>query len=209
MEPVVIVGAGPAGMMLAHRLADGGVPVRVLERHKSFAREFRGEFVQPSVLSVLERLDLMRPLREKEAVVPIRAVRMHLGARKFAENVGANGEPVGQAVHQPSLLALLHERCARHAHYRLDLGARVDRLVQEGGRVRGVVAAVGGGEERIAARLVVVCNGRSSPLRASLGMAADELEQPHSLLWLRFDVSSCPELYPDTLDGTRRTGGAT
>jgi 2-polyprenyl-6-methoxyphenol hydroxylase-like FAD-dependent oxidoreductase len=197
-EPVVIVGAGPAGMVLAHRLAAGGVPVRVLERHKSFAREFRGEFVQPSVMAVLEQLGLLGELRAKEAVVPIRAVRMHLGARAFASNVASDGGAVGQAVHQPSLLELLHERCARHAGYRLDLGARVERLVEEDGAVRGVVASTG---EQIGARLVVVCNGRNSPLRAARGLAAEELEPPYSLLWLRFDLSARPELYPDTLDG--------
>lgn len=39
---VVIVGAGPAGMMLAYQLASNGVRVRVLERHPDFEREFRG-----------------------------------------------------------------------------------------------------------------------------------------------------------------------
>jgi 2-polyprenyl-6-methoxyphenol hydroxylase-like FAD-dependent oxidoreductase len=197
-DPVVIVGAGPAGMMLAYRLAASGVPVRVLERHKSFAREFRGEFVQPSVMSVLEQLGLLGELRAKEAVVPIRAVRMHLGARAFATNVAPDGGPAGQAVHQPSLLELMHERCARLAGYRLDLGARVERLLQQDGVVRGVVTSTG---EQIAARLVVVSNGRNSPLRATLGLAADELERPYSLLWLRFDLSARPELYPETLDG--------
>jgi 2-polyprenyl-6-methoxyphenol hydroxylase-like FAD-dependent oxidoreductase len=37
---VVIVGAGPAGMMLAYQLVSSGVKVRVLERHPDFQREF-------------------------------------------------------------------------------------------------------------------------------------------------------------------------
>jgi 2-polyprenyl-6-methoxyphenol hydroxylase-like FAD-dependent oxidoreductase len=201
MDPVVIVGAGPAGMMLAHQLASRGLPVRLLERHKSFAREFRGEFVQPSVLSVLEQLALREPLRARQAVVPIRAVRMHLDGRPFATNLGADGGPAGEAVHQPTLLALFDERCRAHPGYRLDLGARVERLVEDGGRVRGVVARLGDGEERIDASLVVVCSGRSSPLRAAVHLEADELERPYDVLWLRFDVSARPELYPDTLDG--------
>jgi 2-polyprenyl-6-methoxyphenol hydroxylase-like FAD-dependent oxidoreductase len=52
MEPIVIVGAGPAGMMLAYQLAANGISVRVFERHKDFEREFRGEFAQPSLLEV-------------------------------------------------------------------------------------------------------------------------------------------------------------
>jgi 2-polyprenyl-6-methoxyphenol hydroxylase-like FAD-dependent oxidoreductase len=45
---VVIAGAGPAGMILAYQLARRGVPVRVLERHPDFEREFRGELIGPS-----------------------------------------------------------------------------------------------------------------------------------------------------------------
>ena len=47
---VVIVGGGPAGMMLAWQLASSGVEVRVLERHPDFRREFRGELMQRSVV---------------------------------------------------------------------------------------------------------------------------------------------------------------
>jgi 2-polyprenyl-6-methoxyphenol hydroxylase-like FAD-dependent oxidoreductase len=200
-SPIVIVGAGPAGMTLAYQLAANGVPVRVLERHKSFEREFRGEFVQPSVLSVLEQLDLMTDLRKEEAIVPISAVRMHLGARAFATSLGREGGPAGHAVHQPTLLTLLDRRCARHSGYRLDMDGKVERLILEGGRVQGVIARIGDREESIDARLVVVCNGRNSSLRQVLEQPADELEQPYSVLWLRFDLSSRPELYPTTLDG--------
>jgi 2-polyprenyl-6-methoxyphenol hydroxylase-like FAD-dependent oxidoreductase len=200
-EPVVIVGAGPAGMMLAYQLVAHGIPVRVLERHKSFSREFRGEFVQPSVLSVLDQLELMAELKAREAVAPIRAVRMHRGARAFATSVGPDGGLAGQAVHQPTLLALLEARCARHPGFRLDMETRVDRLLVEDGRAKGVVIRRGDQEEPVGARLVVVCNGRNSSLRQDLGLATDELESPYSLLWLRFDLSSRPELYPDTLDG--------
>src|SRR5207302_5920350 len=61
----VIAGAGPAGMMLAYQLVRRGVPVRVLERHPDFEREFRGELIGPSVLPVLETLGLMPVLVDR------------------------------------------------------------------------------------------------------------------------------------------------
>jgi 2-polyprenyl-6-methoxyphenol hydroxylase-like FAD-dependent oxidoreductase len=199
--PIGIVGAGPAGMMLAYQLASNGVPVRVFERHKDFDREFRGEFAQPSVLHPLERLGVLAELRRRGRVMPIRAVRMHHRERVFASNVGPDGQSSGEAVHQPSLLGLLHEQCARFPGYRLDLGAPVTGLVHEGERVGGVVARVGDREEKVATRLVVVCNGRASALRKEAGAEAEQLETPHSLLWLRFDLSRRPELVPQTLEG--------
>lgn len=201
MTPILIVGAGPAGMTLAYQLASNGVPVRVLERHKDFDREFRGEFAQPSLIEALEPLAILPPLRQAGRVMPIRAVRMHFRSRQFASNVGPNGGPAGEAVHQPSFLGLLHEQCQRFPGYRLDLGATVTTLETTGGRVTGVTARIAGKETPIEAPLVVVCNGRGSVLRKVVTEPADELEKPYNLLWLRFDVSKRPDLIPDTLDG--------
>ena len=55
---VAIVGAGPAGAVLAHLLATRGVSVSLLERQRDFAREFRGEALMPSGIRVLDSLDL-------------------------------------------------------------------------------------------------------------------------------------------------------
>ncbi|HEY6989949.1 MAG TPA: FAD-dependent monooxygenase, partial [Bryobacteraceae bacterium] len=43
-----IAGGGPAGMMLGYLLARAGVAVTVLEKHKDFFRDFRGDTVHPS-----------------------------------------------------------------------------------------------------------------------------------------------------------------
>ena len=42
-----ITGGGPAGMMLGFLLARAGVPIIVLEKHKDFLRDFRGDTVHP------------------------------------------------------------------------------------------------------------------------------------------------------------------
>jgi 2-polyprenyl-6-methoxyphenol hydroxylase-like FAD-dependent oxidoreductase len=201
MAPIIVVGAGPAGMMLAYQLASNGVPVRVLERHKSFDREFRGEFAQPSVLGALGEIGVLAELERLGRILPIRAIRMHLGTRVFASSLGADGKSAGQAVHQPSFLGLLHEQCSRFPHYQLDFGAPVSKLVREGEGVRGVVARRDGNEEEIRGRLVVLCNGRGSVLRKEIGADVDSLEEPYNLLWLRFDLSRQPNLVPETLDG--------
>src|SRR5438128_1531838 len=67
---VVIVGAGPAGMMLAYQLASNGVRVRVLERHDSFEREFRGELVQGSVVKHLDQAGIFKLLLDRGVALP-------------------------------------------------------------------------------------------------------------------------------------------
>lgn len=64
-EPrVAVVGAGPAGAALAYLLARNGVSVTLLERHADFAREFRGEGLQPSGIDCLVQMGLAAQLAE-------------------------------------------------------------------------------------------------------------------------------------------------
>src|SRR5713101_1290732 len=59
-----IVGAGPGGAILALLLARRGVPVTLLEQHKDFDREFRGDTIHPSVMEILDQIGLAGKLHE-------------------------------------------------------------------------------------------------------------------------------------------------
>src|SRR5438128_1095054 len=54
----VVVGGGPAGMVAGLLLARAGVEVTVLEKHPDFLRDFRGDTVHPSTLTLLDELGL-------------------------------------------------------------------------------------------------------------------------------------------------------
>src|SRR3954451_1507696 len=59
-----VVGAGPAGAVLALLLARGGVPVTLLESHPDFDRDFRGDTVHPPTLELLAQLGLSDRLHQ-------------------------------------------------------------------------------------------------------------------------------------------------
>jgi 2-polyprenyl-6-methoxyphenol hydroxylase-like FAD-dependent oxidoreductase len=54
-----IAGGGPAGMMLGLLLARAGVSVVVLEKHKDFLRDFRGDTLHPSTLEIMHELGML------------------------------------------------------------------------------------------------------------------------------------------------------
>lgn len=55
---VCVVGGGPAGMVHGLLLARAGVPVVVLEKHETFLRDFRGDTVHPSTLTLMDEIGL-------------------------------------------------------------------------------------------------------------------------------------------------------
>src|SRR5690348_1982729 len=68
-----IAGGGPAGVMLGFLLARAGVEVLVLEKHRDFFRDFRGDTIHPSTLEVMAELGLLdaflqRPHQEMRRV---------------------------------------------------------------------------------------------------------------------------------------------
>src|SRR5947199_10186206 len=57
-----IVGAGPAGAVLALLLARQGIPVVLLEEHMNFDRDFRGDTIHPSILQIMDQLGIAESL---------------------------------------------------------------------------------------------------------------------------------------------------
>src|SRR2546422_7861432 len=60
----LVVGGGPAGMVLGLLLARAGVEVTVLEKHGDFLRDFRGDTVHASTIRLLDELGLGAEFRK-------------------------------------------------------------------------------------------------------------------------------------------------
>jgi len=66
----LVVGGGPAGLVFGLLMARAGVEVTVLEKHADFLRDFRGDTVHTSTLTLLDELGL----GERFAALPQRHV---------------------------------------------------------------------------------------------------------------------------------------
>ena len=64
----IIVGGGPAGVVLSLLLARKGVRVLLLEAQDDFDRDFRGDTVHPSTLEMLDGIGLVDKVLEIDHV---------------------------------------------------------------------------------------------------------------------------------------------
>jgi 2-polyprenyl-6-methoxyphenol hydroxylase-like FAD-dependent oxidoreductase len=197
---VVIIGAGPAGMILAYLMVTNGISVRVLERHPDFKREFRGEGIQPSVMAVLDELGFLPDLLEKGIAIPAQRAQIFLD-EKLVVTLGGleeKADDFGLIVFQEGFLAFLHELCSTYPHYQLDMGVTVTEPIFEDGTVKAVLGRwKSGREERIEGRLFVAASGRNTGLRKKVGIEVDVLESTFNIYWLKFEAPSDRRLIPD------------
>ena len=62
---ICIIGGGPAGMVAGLLFARAGLRTIVLEKHRDFLRDFRGDTVHPSTLRIFSELGLLDELLKR------------------------------------------------------------------------------------------------------------------------------------------------
>ncbi|KDQ12569.1 hypothetical protein BOTBODRAFT_56631 [Botryobasidium botryosum FD-172 SS1] len=67
---VLVVGAGPAGLVAALSLAQHGVPVRIIEKRTTHQIGARGQTLQPRTLEIFAKFGLLDNILDKSAPMP-------------------------------------------------------------------------------------------------------------------------------------------
>src|SRR5919206_4160912 len=180
-----IVGAGPAGAMLALLLARKGIPVLLLKAHGDFEREFRGDTVHPSTIEILAELGLA----ERFLQLPHRKIRQAQIPAEPPLTVGFDGLPTRfpfvAMMPQARFLEFMTAEAAKYPSYTLMMGASVRELIEEDGIVRGVRFQTEDGWHAVRALLTVGADGRFSRLRHLSGLPAMTSSPPMDVLWFR------------------------
>jgi 2-polyprenyl-6-methoxyphenol hydroxylase-like FAD-dependent oxidoreductase len=208
----VIAGGGPAGMMCGFLLARAGVDVTVLEKHKDFLRDFRGDTVHPSTLEIMHELGLLEDFL-KIPYTQIRTANLEIGDEHLIIGDFARLPTTCKFIAlmpQWDFLDFLVREAKKLPNFHLlmetearDLTAQKDR--DGGERICGVLASgsgsVGGSQSdsvgtgdpkkvnmQIKAGLTIAADGRHSILRDKSGLQVQDLGAPFDVLWLRLPV---------------------
>ncbi|MBW0093015.1 FAD-dependent oxidoreductase [Pseudonocardia sp. KRD-184] len=185
----LVVGGGPAGMVLGLLMARAGVPVTVLEKHADFLRDFRGDTVHASTLTLLDELGL----GERFAAVPHRLLeritaQLDSGTVVLSDMRRLPGRHKHIAlVPQWDFLDMLADSAAEEPAFSLRRNAEVVDLLREGDRITGVRYAdrTDGSEHELRADLTVACDGRGSAVRAAARLRPRTFGVPMDVWWFR------------------------
>jgi 2-polyprenyl-6-methoxyphenol hydroxylase-like FAD-dependent oxidoreductase len=188
----VIIGGGPAGMVLGLLLARAGVEASVLEKHGDFLRDFRGDTVHPSTLQLLDELGLgerfskLPVSRIDEIAFPIDAHhRVVIDNLRQLKTLKVR-YPYIAMVPQRDLLDLLADSAKEEPSFTLRMRTEVTELIHESGRVHGVrYRTQDGTSGEIRADLTIGCDGRWSIARKQARLRPKEFPVPIDAWWYR------------------------
>jgi len=182
-----VVGGGPAGMMLGYLMARAGVETTVLEKHKDFLRDFRGDTVHPSTMQIMQDLGLL----EEFLTLPHQKVaKMHavFGDQEVTiADLSGLKTPCPYVAFMPQwdFLNFLAAKGKSLPRLRVRMEANVTGLLRSGDRVAGVEAETPDGPLRVRAALVVGADGRHSVVRKNAGLAIEDEHAPIDVFWFR------------------------
>lgn len=174
-------------MMLGFLLARAGVDVLVLEKHGDFLRDFRGDTIHPSTLDLMYELGLLDEFLK----------RPHDELREIVAQVGGESIILGDFTHLPTrckylvlmpqwdFLDFIAEQAGKYPSFQLRLNADATDLIEENGRIVGLMARTPKGPLEVRADLTIGADGRHSIVRDRAGLEVLHIGAPMDIMWTR------------------------
>ena len=179
-------------MMLGLLLARAGIHVAVLEKHKDFNRDFRGDTIHPATLQLLHELGFLEAFLK----VP------HQRITGLSAVVGDRPFPLVDFTHLPTaakfialmpqwdFLDFLAAQARLFPSFTLLMQHQVTEVIEDAGRTVGVRAQTPDGPIEVRAALTVGCDGRHAVTHTAAHLKIIERGVPIDVLWFRVSRQS-------------------
>lgn len=170
MNPeVLIVGAGPTGLMLACDLARYEVPFRIIDKKNGLSTEVKASEVTPRSLEALEDFGMMKEV--KRLGVTVHSFTMFANGKKIWHgDYGEIDSPhkyqvhLGQVYTEQLLFKFLQEHGGK-VEWNTELIEFQDKGHEIGAKLKSPK-----GEEEVSAQFLAACDGASSTIRHLLNL---------------------------------------
>ena len=173
--PVLVVGAGPTGLMVANELTRHGVPLRIIDRGPAPATTSRALVVQPRTLEILDDIGVIdQTIAAGDSATGLtitfatKTVELDFaGQLTGPKNYTAYPEPRTLSQHDTEriLTELLSKRGVE-----IERGLALTDLTQDGETVTVSVRGEDGSIETLRCRWVIGCDGAHSAVRKAAGI---------------------------------------
>jgi 2-polyprenyl-6-methoxyphenol hydroxylase-like FAD-dependent oxidoreductase len=189
--PVVIVGAGPVGLMLGCYLTRLGLDCKIIERETVPLDHSRSIGVHPTSLELLEELGLARKLIRRG--VPVKKIQTYInGTRSGCLDLSRSAPPYNYILSTPQNRTeeVLEEHLLQLNPDVLTRGAEVLNIAPYSDGARLTVRGPDASEQVLRARFVVGCDGKKSLVRCTAGIPFDGGAYPDTFIMADYEENT-------------------
>ena len=186
---VIIVGAGPVGLMTALLLSEQSIEWRLIASEPVLAGDLRASTFHPPTLDLLGRLGLAEPLIAEGLVSPTWQVRLHATGERAEFDLSVIADdtdhPFRLQCEQSRLCALVLERLQADPKGTLMLGWTVDGVTADETGVAVTarpVDAPGADPQTFRARYLIGADGSRSVVRRAMGIGFEGMTYPETTI---------------------------
>lgn len=189
--PVLVVGAGPVGLVAALRLAGAGIATTLIEKEECLSDDLRASTFHPPTLEMLDELGLCAPLLKRGLRTSKWQVRIH-ETHEYAEFdldvIRADTPyPFRLQVEQRQLCKLAIERAKAEQLIEVRMGTELLAFDQTEDRLSVHLGLPEGCTESIRAGYMIAADGSRSRTRESLNLVFEGLTYPETTILVTTD----------------------
>tara|TARA_R110002020_G_scaffold27552_23_gene88890 strand:+ start:5814 stop:7016 length:1203 start_codon:yes stop_codon:yes gene_type:complete len=185
-EQVLIVGAGPVGLVAATALAEQGIPSKVFEISRGLPQDLRASTFHPPTLDMLDRFGITDRLIERGLVCPQWQFRDRKEGIVATFDLGLlaadTAHPYRLQCEQWKLAELLRARVEASSLTDIVYEAEAVGVTQDDDGVTLRIVRPDGSEEHFRGRYLVAADGARSAIRKSVGIELEGLTIPEIFL---------------------------
>ncbi|MGW6442858.1 FAD-dependent oxidoreductase [Lentzea sp. NPDC055074] len=183
---VLVVGAGPVGMVCALALNRRGIPVTVLESEPAPVKDQRAATIHPSTLEMLDELDVTEKIRDHSLLSSVYRFHDRPTGEVVAEfDLGRLKDevrfPYVLQFEQYKLTAAIAAEYANESDFDVRFSHALTGLTETAGGVE-VEYTSPAGTERMSAAYVVGCDGGRSTVRRLAGIEFEGFTYPERFI---------------------------